>query len=382
MSTRPPTGREPARERCPHCSHPTPPGDFCGHCGGALSAGGDARRPSAFAASPSEHLHEVAVISTLFPHLPHRHTHAFRRALLAGSAAFLLLAGLRLYAPATVVAALLLPVLYLLYLYEVEVYQHEPIPVIASTFVVGLGLGVVDALVLGPRVSAIMLSGGRLRVFLVVGLAAPITAQALMLVGPLLLLSRRHFNQALDGLAFGAMSAFGFSLGTLLVDTWPVLIGPLVGSAPPVDWGLRLLREGILVALVNASATGSITASAWLLRHGRSRASHPRPWLGLGPALGIAMATQIGLSLLSLIASDLLVLVLLWAAGAAFLLLYTRIVIHYALLEEGRDDQVEGPPSACPECGRMVPTMLFCPACGAARSAFPKRTTPAARVPA
>ena len=54
------------------------------------------------------------------------------------------------------------------------------------------------------------------------------------------------------------------------------------------------------------------------------------------------------------------------------LLLYVRLVIHQALLVEGAEHEI-GPEAPCPECHRVVPTMAFCPACGAARAAGTKQ---------
>jgi rRNA maturation endonuclease Nob1 len=48
--------------------------------------------------------------------------------------------------------------------------------------------------------------------------------------------------------------------------------------------------------------------------------------------------------------------------------MYVRLVIHQALLAEGAGHEI-GPDAACPECHRIVPTMLFCPSCGVARAA-------------
>ena len=64
--------------------------------------------------------------------------------------------------------------------------------------------------------------------------------------------------------------------------------------------------------------------------------------------------------------------VVLLAAISIVLLLYVRVVIHDALLVEGAEHGV-GPEAPCPECHRMVPTMAFCPACGAARAAGTKQ---------
>ena len=125
---------------CPHCGMTVPAGNFCGHCGAHLTSASTTRR-HAFAAVPAERVAHLSIISTLFPHLQHRRGGAFRWALLAGGAVVLILAVLHLFAPATIAATLLLPVLYLLYLYEVEVYEDEPWLVIGATMVTGAVLG-------------------------------------------------------------------------------------------------------------------------------------------------------------------------------------------------------------------------------------------------
>jgi len=358
---------------CHHCEHAVPSGDYCGHCGAhlALRQEGDRQRGFSYAAAPHEHVYQLNVITTLFPHLPHRRGHAFLWTLIAGATVLILLAGFHLFAAATAVAAFLLPTLYLLYLYEVEIYEHEPWQVVGATFAVGTGLGLIFSLIVGPGLSRTALSGDVGASVLLGGFALPLIAQALMLAGPLLLITREHFDDALDGLTFGAASALGFSLASMLVALWPILDGPLVGVGSALDWGLRLLRLGILVALVNATTTGLITASLWLYRHGRRRHYHEGWHWGLPASILVAFGSQIALGVLSSLISDLLVVVLLWIVGAAVLMLYLRLVIHHALLEEGAEHEI-GPNAPCPECHRVVPTMLFCPACGVARSAAPK----------
>src|SRR5258708_30603203 len=95
---------------CPHCESVVPAGDFCGHCGAHLVTASTSRT-HAFAAVPSERVAHPSIVSTLFPHLPHRPGGAFRSALIAGAAAVLVLASLHLFAPTTVPAPFMLPVL-------------------------------------------------------------------------------------------------------------------------------------------------------------------------------------------------------------------------------------------------------------------------------
>jgi len=81
---------------------------------------------------------------------------------------------------------------------------------------------------------------------------------------------------------------------------------------------------------------------------------------------------QIMVGVIGAVVGELLVGVVLLAAISIVLLLYVRVVIHDALLVEGAEHGV-GPEAPCPECHRMVPTMAFCPACGAARAAGTKQ---------
>jgi len=89
-------------------------------------------------------------------------------------------------------------------------------------------------------------------------------------------------------------------------------------------------------------------------------------------ALVIALGVQIMVGVIGAVVGELLVGVVLLAAISIVLLLYVRVVIHDALLVEGAEHGV-GPEAPCPECHRMVPTMAFCPACGAARAAGTKQ---------
>ena len=384
MSERPsdtPRRRSPGRRRgeatagpggpplvmCPHCESTVPVGEFCGHCGAHLRTA-DTDRRHAFAAMPNEPVVHFNVISTFFPHLSHRHGGPFRWALIAGIVLVVVLAALHLFAAATGAAALLLPALYLLYLYEVEVYAEEPWLLIGATMVMGAVLAYAFTSLAGRAAATTSLSGDTGSSFALHAFAVPLVGQALMLAGPLFLyLVRDRYREPLDGLTFGAASALGFSLASELTALWPLIGGPLVGAGDPVDWALRLLRLGVLVSLVNASTTGMITAALWLHRYDRRRAQ--RAWeVSVLAALVVGFAVQVVLAALTFAVQDLIVQVVVWGLATIAVMLYVRQVIHQALLAEGVAHEI-GPDSQCPECHHIVPTMLFCPNCGAARQA-------------
>lgn len=359
---------------CPHCASTVPAGDFCGHCGAHLTTGSTTRR-HAFAAVPSEHVAHISIISTLFPHLPHRRGGPFRLALVAGGALVLLLASFHFFAPATVAAVFVLPVLYLMYLYEVEVYESEPWLVIGATMVIGALGGFVFSRLAGGALAQLILTGDRDTGFALAGVAIPISAQVLMLAGPLFLYQfRQQFREPLDGLTFGAASALGFTLASSLSVFWPLITGPLVASGSTIEWAIRLTRAGLLVALVNASTTALVAAAIWLNRYDRRRAG--RPWEStILTAVAVAFGAQVALAMIAFFISDLVADVVVLGLVAIGLLLYLRFFIHQALLVEGAEHEI-GPDSMCPECHRLVPTMAFCPACGAARAAASKHGRP------
>ncbi|MDQ6720175.1 MAG: PrsW family intramembrane metalloprotease [Candidatus Dormibacteraeota bacterium] len=362
---------------CPHCGMTVPEGDFCGHCGAHLTTASTTRR-HAFAAVPSESVAHLSIVTTLFPHLAHRRGGAFRWALLGGGAAVVLLAVLQLFAPATAVATFLLPGLYLLYLYEVEVYESEPWLVIGVTMVAGAVFGYVFTAYSGDALAQLNLTGDSSSAYLLAGVAIPIVAQALMLAGPLFLYSfRGRFREPLDGLTFGAASALGFTLASSLATFWPLISGPLVGSGPALDWALRLLQAGILIALINASTTGLITAAIWLHRYDLRR-SRGTWYASILATLMVALGAQILIAMLSFVIPDLITQVVIRSLATIGLLLCLRLVLHRALLAEGAVHEI-GRDAPCPECHRVVPTMLFCPACGVNRSASSKHSRPVGR---
>lgn len=356
---------------CPHCESVVPVGDFCGHCGAHLVSD-SRRRTHAFAAVPTEHVAHVSIITTLFPHLPHRRGAPFRFALIAGGATVLVLAALHLFAPATAAAVFVLPVLYLMYLYEVEVYESEPWLVIGATMVIGALLGFAATYVAGGSVATRMLTGDRGSAFVLGALVIPVVNQALMLVGPLFLYAfRDRFREPLDGLTFGAASALGFTLASSLTQFWPLLTQQaLVGSGSTLDWAARLGRAGLLVMLINACTTALVTASIWLQRYDRRKTGRPW-WSSVMASVAIAFGVQLLLGVVNFTVGDLALDLGVLLVAAIALLLFLRLVIHDALLVEGAEHEI-GPPSPCPECHRVVPTMAFCPSCGAARAAAPK----------
>ena len=354
---------------CGNCGAFVRPGTYCAECGTSLGGVVAKGRAGAYAASPHEHLVHASVITTLFPHLPHRQAHLFRQVFTVGIGVIILLAALRLVAPATLMALLLLPVLYLLYLYESEVYETEPVQVLGLTMVAGGVLGWVYVRIADHLTTPTI--AGTQQGPLVTGVLLPVLTLALMLVGPLLLLTRPRFVEILDGLSFGVASALGFTLVAGVTASWSLLTAPLLNGIGTDDL-LRVLRGGILAGIVSAGTVGLITSALWLHVHRPPAAAGARPlWRSLPIAIVAALAMQVGLGVAGYYMPTLLGVVILWGAAAAVMLVLVRVILHFGLLEEVAERST-GALVACSECHRLVADTLFCSNCGVSRRAVPK----------
>jgi hypothetical protein len=326
----------------------------------------------AYAANPAEHVLHPGVITTLFPHLPHRRTLPYRAALALGVILLAGLGALGLNAVTMAVAAALVPGLLLMYVYEVEVFGGDAWHRIPVTALVSAILGGLCAWVLGTYVSqyAVLQLGGVLNTTGVLGaLVIAVAAQLVMLVPALIQLASPSLTEDLDGFTLGLTSGACFSAGATLVSLWP-----LVGLGPDVlnsaQGAALALNRGVLLPLINGTLTGLIAASVTVRRG--TPAPSVRRWVP-GPlgAVGVAAAAQLSLAAVSLWWPDLIQSALAWLVAAAILLTWARVVLHHMLLGEsvGISEGVQVP---CTHCHRLVPRMAFCPNCGVATGATPK----------
>lgn len=363
---------------CHVCDREVPAGEFCGACGAHLPSEtkAAARRWHAYAADPSEHVLQFNVISTLLPHLPHRRTAPFRIALLVTAALLVALGLLRLTGAAVATAALAVPCLYLLYLYEVDVYEDEPVWVIGWTLLVGSVLGIVWAFLSGPFVTQTLIlnvgQGPHLGPVVLAGVLVPLVAQLLMLGGAVVIyLTRPRFKEALDGFTFGAAGALAFTFWTTVINLFPELRDGLISQTPPLPNALEIVQRGLLVPFLNASTTGLIAAALWVHRKPLLRAAHWTSWRRTSVVM--AAALQVGLGLLSILVDNTGVTFAIYLLAVIGLLLWVRIALHFMLLAEAGSVEI-GPDLPCSHCHHVVPRMAFCPHCGIATRATPKRS--------
>ena len=362
--------------RCDHCANDVPDGVFCTRCGAHQGTTGEVvnpkTRPHRYAAHPSEHVVQPSVFTTIFPHLGHQKIHEFRWAFAVGLGGILVLYVAGLITGAILVATFLVPVLYLIYLYESQVYRDEPALVLGFTIgggaLLGLILAVIERAVYNPYAEVgnpLRGAGLSLGALLFIGLLVPVVQEALKPLPALFLPNRADFPETVDGLVFGIAAGLGFSVAGSLV-AFSSAIAALPPHLAPGNWIYDLTTLAVFQPLLQGSATGIIVAAVGRYRRGRLGR---REIAGVAVAVGAHVAFALGTQVLKdALVSQLLVLV--WQAllvGA--LLVYVRYLLHHALLEEAA--HMGFAETVCPNCHRHIVASGFCPNCGMALTAAP-----------
>jgi len=319
------------------------------------------------------------LVSSLFPHLPRAKMASFHAALGLGIAAILVLALGGLYPVALVTAAILIPLLTVLYLYDVDIYEGEPIRVVAFTMAFGIAGGIIVALIgraLAPANTDLLVESTT-SALLVRVVLPPVLSLVFMLAGPLTLLPYKNFNDVLDGATFGASSAVSFAGAMVITQAAPLFSAGLRPVGRAVPWIYRLLALGVASPVLAAAVVGAAAGAFWL----RYRAPvKDRAVLGAmghpAAAVVVALIMLILAALAQFYISAGLALLCLVVLGLVSLVLLRR-VLHVGLLEEAREVEV-GPDITCPNCGQQTPHHTFCSKCGVSLGALPKgwRTGP------
>ena len=292
----------------------------------------------------------------------------FRSALLLGVAGVTALWIAGLVTAAIASATLLGPVLFAIYLYDVQIYREEPVRVVALTIGAGVVLGALYTIVRRSVLGSPPVAGPLNFDLQGVALSAVTAAvvQEVLKAAPLLGLGRRErFAERMDGITFGVLSGVGFSAGTVGA-AYLGLLAALPVRTDPANWLPELMSLGLLQPLMQASATGALAGAVWsVLRRGWSG----RALLGVGVALGGHFAFNLGGDLLRTVGPG-------QPAQAAWqllvdllLVLYLRDVIHRSLIEEAVDLGLQQ--IRCPNCAEQVVAAGFCPHCGGSVQAAP-----------
>ncbi|HZQ34023.1 MAG TPA: zinc ribbon domain-containing protein [Mycobacterium sp.] len=368
---------------CRVCGTEVPVGAFCGFCGAQLAPqrgnGPDWLRVRAYSAADGENVLRLSLVSSLFPHLPHRSRSTFRWGLAALIIVLVVFALLRWQAPLVAMCALGFPVLFLIYIEESDVYGDDDLPVstMLLTAVLGAALGVAWAWWTGPIVARSYVAFGGLTSDRVLsGLGIPLGGAVLMLVPAVVVRLLRPRNlESLDGFLIGSLSAVSFTAAGTLVRLTPQLVLRFYDTGQPVNVFLvEAGIQGVAVPLTAAALGGMFGSALWYTLQGERR--RQRFAAAVVPAIVLILAVYALLGLIDIATMRQEFQLALHLLIAAVAVLALRIGLHLALLKETREE-MRGEPILCAECRHVVPDMAFCPNCGVAMRAASRtsRTT-------
>jgi len=368
---------------CPRCTAGLPAvAHFCQACGLDLRSGDGSRRRS-FAVKPDEPVTSFALISTIMPRGAGQHPQTYRIALTIGLVVALIAAIFGALPIALLVAAFTVPLVYIVYLYDVNLWDDQPVKVTAAAFAL---TGLLAALFTWGWLHVVppagLVGGPQPVTLLIVGVAVPIVAHVLIQLGPVYLASRPRFDDLMDGLTFGIVSGVAYSTFDTLVRHGAALFGGFVADSDPGTWVALVFLEGMVKPLLYGTAAGIAAAEFSGLGRGYDGFTG-RYARGLAEAIFATIVYQSGAYLLSYLPGfqGVALTLLLGLAILAVLILRVRVVLHTALIEAALESAARGDAAIgadgslafCTSCEMpLLGGAAFCNACGTAQRTRPR----------
>jgi RsiW-degrading membrane proteinase PrsW (M82 family) len=175
---------------------------------------------------------------------------------------------------ATILAALVLPVLTVMYVHRARVGAGEPVAVLALSVltgaIAGAAVAALSRLSFGQlhlaQIVAIAQGRTPLSVVLLLGVTVPLIAELLKLAGPLLVRRLpRVRDEVMTGAVFGFASGIGYAAASTLVNYWPVIrdgYSP-TGMTGIVDWSATLFGLTLLKPMIHGTTSALLGAGIW-----------------------------------------------------------------------------------------------------------------------
>lgn len=383
---------------CPRCGAQLPDvAHFCHRCGHDMTHPDEAKRKS-FAVKPDEPVASFALVSTIMPRGAGEKPQTYRLALVIALTAALVAAIFGALPIAVLIAAFSVPIVYIVYIYDVNLWEDQPVPVTVLAFILTGGLAAVFLVILKSLgllaaatpvndVDGISLGGIGAGPLLTALIVVPVVGELIRQVGPVILASRPAFDDLMDGLTFGIIAGVAYSTADTLVRHWPSLTGGFIESSDPGTWVSLIFLEGFVKPLLIGTATGIACAEFSGLGEGYDGFTG-RYVRGLAEAIVANVLYSGGVYLLGLVSDPTMrvMLQVIWGLLIlGVLIIRVRNVLHHGLMEGaleasarsgvgphegvGADGQLE----FCPKCEMpLIAHAAFCSACGTSTRTWSK----------
>ena len=329
-------------------------------------------RPSTFGAAPSEKVLVPYFASSIFPHLPDRSRRPFRLTLIVAAVALAAAVAAKMPAAGIAVAALGLPLLFVLYLRASQIDRDIPRTSLALSAAAGAVLGLGWVLLTGGLVARtynVSLGVGvALHHLLGQGVAIPAIGMLLMLVPAIAIrFTRPGTRESLDGFTIGALGALAFTAAATLTRLAPQFTAGLFAHARPIQGLIVEVVMGGVTIPVTAAAAGGLAGILLWFQPSTEHDRRLRVFLALLAAL--VMIVHTGVGVIDIVGLPEMVMLAIHLTATVLALLALRLALQFALLHETHDPIHPDQPLLCIHCEMVVPDMAFCPACGAATRA-------------
>lgn len=356
---------------------------YCHRCGQDMRTADESRKQH-FALKPDEPVASFNIVSTIMPRGAGERPQTYRTALVIALAAALLASIFGALPIAVIIAAFAIPLVYIIYLYDVNLWKDAPVPVTGMAFVLTGVLSVLFLVAVRSLLPGAVGVGGALSVagLLVAVILIPVIGELIRQIGPVFLASRPAFDDLMDGLTFGIVAGVAYSTADTLVRHWSLLTGGFVADGDVGLWIFLVVLEGFIKPLIIGTASG--IAGAEFSGLGRGYDGFSMRYLrGIGEAILANAVYNLGISLAAAYidngAAQYAVQVLIGLIVLGVLILRIRGILHTGLMEAaleataregvGATEGVgaQGDLDFCPRCEMpLLAHSTFCNACGAA----------------
>jgi hypothetical protein len=375
---------------CPTCASDNPEvASFCYRCGTSLRAvGGDAKRSASYAVQSAEGVTQFALISTVMPHTSRRSADNYRWAMIISGVLILGATALGLLPIAVAAAAFLVPLAYLIYIDDVNLWEEAPAAVVVGLFVATGALAVLVSMFFFDWVFdaqwASFAGGGRARggigsmsfpALLIFAVLLPIVAEVAKNVFAVLLAARPQFDDMIDGLTFGVAAGTAYAaVETLVVYSSVFTAQDFRTTSGIASWLVIVVNVMVIKSLIYGTATGIAVASFSGKGEGYDGFT-PAYFANFGLAVGANVLYWLGIRLMAYLPFG-NALGLVWGfAILVALVIKIRMMLQEALLEAAVEAAAKGDGSEdkrstfvetfCPECENMLlANASFCIVCG------------------